>query len=79
MEEKRKEFLSMYGGIWGGMVPLAILIVGLVWFGCLLRNAAGQNLFGHAAGLRLQAVCFLQKIKPNTAKPQCGVSAIKQA
>lgn len=29
MEEKRKEFLPMYGGIWGGMVPLAILIVGL--------------------------------------------------
>ncbi len=27
MEEKRKEFLPMYGGIWGGMVPLAILIV----------------------------------------------------
>lgn len=30
MEEMKNEKLSMYGGIWGGMVPLLILVVGLV-------------------------------------------------
>ena len=28
MQEKT---LRMYGGMWGGLVPLAILVMGLVW------------------------------------------------
>ena len=37
-EEKR---LDMYGGILGGAVPLAVLIIGLVWL-CLAERGGTQ-------------------------------------
>lgn len=66
MEEKRKEFLSMYGGIWGGMVPLAILIVGLVWLSVAERG--GTKPFWACGWLALAGGLFFAKDKAEYCK-----------
>ena len=66
MEEKRKEFLPMYGGIWGGMVPLAILIVGLVWLSVAERG--GTKPFWACGWLALAGGLFFAKDKAEYCK-----------
>ena len=57
-EEKR---LDMYGGILGGAVPLAVLIIGLVWL-CLAERGGTQPFWACAwlalAGLADRGFAF---------------------
>lgn len=66
MEEKRKEFLPMHGGIWGGMVPLAILIAGLVWLSVAERG--GTKPFWACGWLALAGGLFFARDKTEYCK-----------
>ena len=57
-EEKR---LDMYGGILGGAVPLAVLIIGLVWL-CLAERGGTQP-FWACAWLALVIGLFFARKK----------------
>ena len=57
-EEKR---LDMYGGILGGAVPLAVLIIGLVWL-CLAERG-GTKPFWACAWLALVIGLFFARKK----------------
>lgn len=60
-EAGKKEFLQMYGGIWGGMVPLLILIVGLVWLSVAERG--GTKPFWACGWLAIAGGLFFAKNK----------------
>lgn len=66
MEEMKKEKLSMYGGIWGGMVPLLILVVGLVWLSVAERG--GTKPFWACGWLALAGGLFFAKNKTEYCK-----------
>lgn len=66
MEEMKNEKLSMYGGIWGGMVPLLILVVGLVWLSVAERG--GTKLFWACGWLALAGGLFFAKNKTEYCK-----------
>lgn len=63
MEQKKSEneFLPMYGGIFGGMVPLVVLILGLVWLSVAERG--GTKPFWACAWLAVVAGLFFAKNK----------------
>lgn len=66
MEEMKNEKLSMYGGIWGGMVPLLILVVGLVWLSVAERG--GTKPFWACGWLALAGGLFFAKNKSEYCK-----------
>lgn len=66
MEENKNEKLSMYGGIWGGMVPLIILIIGLVWLSVVERG--GTKPFWACGWLALAGGLFFAKNKSEYCK-----------
>ena len=53
--------LRMYGGIWGGLVPLTILVVGLVWLSVVGRG--GTKPFWACAWLALAVGLFFARNK----------------
>ena len=58
--------LKMYGGIWGGLVPLAILVVGLVWLSVAGRG--GTKPFWACAWLALAVGLFFARSKEEYCK-----------
>lgn len=66
MQEMKSEKLSMYGGIWGGMVPLLILVVGLVWLSVAERG--GTKPFWACGWLALAGGLFFAKNKTEYCK-----------
>lgn len=66
MQETKSEKLSMYGGIWGGMVPLLILVVGLVWLSVAERG--GTKPFWACGWLALAGGLFFAKNKTEYCK-----------
>lgn len=64
MEERPK--LEMYGGIWGGMIPLVILVVGLVWLS--VEQRGGTKPFWACAWLALAFGLFFARDKSEYCK-----------
>lgn len=64
MEERPK--LEMYGGIWGGMVPLVILVAGLVWLS--VEQRGGTKPFWACAWLALAFGLFFARDKSEYCK-----------
>ena len=63
MQEKT---LRMYGGMWGGLVPLAILVMGLVWLSVAGRG--GTKPFWACAWLALAVGLFFARDKAEYCK-----------
>ena len=68
METKKSEneFLPMYGGILGGMVPLLVLVIGLIWLSVAERG--GTKPFWACAWLAVVAGLFFAKNKAEYCK-----------
>lgn len=64
MEEKPR--LEMYGGIWGGLVPLVILVAGLVWLS--IEQRGGTKPFWACAWLALAFGIFFARDKSEYCK-----------
>ncbi len=60
-DEARNERLQMYGGLWGGMIPLLVLIIGLVWLSVAERG--GTKPFWACAWLALAIGLFFARNK----------------
>ncbi len=65
MNEERP-LLQMYGGIWGGLVPLIILIIGLVWLS--VEQRGGTKPFWACAWLALAIGLFFARDKTEYCK-----------
>lgn len=63
MEQEKK--LEMYGGILGGMVPLLVLIIGLIWLSVAERG--GTKPFWACAWIALTVGLFLPETRKTTA------------
>ena len=62
MDEVQKQYkLEMHGGIWGGLVPMVILVSILVWLS--VEGAGGTRTFWAAGWLAIVAGLFLAKNK----------------
>ena len=59
--QDNKAKLQMYGGIWGGLIPLVILIIGLVWLSVAQRG--GTKPFWACAWIALAVGLFFAKNK----------------
>ena len=60
-DERQNEPLRMYGGLWGGMIPLLVLVIGLVWLSVAERG--GTKPFWACAWLALAVGMFFAKDK----------------
>lgn len=58
--------LNLYGGIWGGLVPLCILVAGLIWLSVTERG--GTKPFWACAWIALAVGLFLAKDKTDYCK-----------
>jgi Na+/H+ antiporter NhaC len=62
MDEVQKQYkLEMHGGIWGGLVPMVVLVSILVWLS--VEGAGGTRPFWAAGWLAIVAGLFLAKNK----------------
>ena len=53
--------LEMYGGVWGGLVPLLILIVTLIWLS--VEERGGSQAFWAGGWIAIAAGLFFAKNK----------------
>ncbi len=58
MEEKR---LEMYGGLWGGLIPLVVLVGGLIWLS--VEERGGTKPFWACAWIALCVGLFFARDK----------------
>lgn len=75
MQEKK---LEMYGGLFGGLIPLIVLVGGLVWLSVAERGRA-PAFWGLRVDRAVRWDLLRIKTKRNTAKRLCGASATARA
>lgn len=63
---QEQKCLDLYGGIWGGLVPLCILVIGLVWLSVTERG--GTKPFWACAWIALVVGLFLARNKAEYCK-----------